>query len=58
MRFVAQLLEMGTQIESTVDPVDDVVLVVFKMKAEDARKLGPLLYQNLGIDVVLRKVGE
>jgi hypothetical protein len=59
MKVLAELLEMGSEVDDRVDPVDGDVLVLFKMRVEDARQLGPLLYAGpVGLQLVLRKVPE
>jgi len=58
MKFSAQIIEMGEQVEAEVDPADGDVLVLLKVKVEDARQLGPLLYSNLGLEVVMRTVDK
>ena len=58
MRFSGQLLEMGAEIDAKVDPAEGEVLVVLKMKVEDARKLSPLLYKTVGLEVLPQTVPE
>lgn len=54
MKLRAEILHMGAYVEPTCADIDKgEALVLLKVPVEDARKLGPLLFKKLGIEVIL-----